>query len=93
MYLAGDHWGILEYNPSIPYDNAIPPARDEEYYLEELRQLYVYRPHVLVPFAWSDIPEHKRYSIKDSPFEQGLRRFVQQAGNTPWFSWRRVLQP
>ena len=91
LFLKADNWGILEYNPSIPYDNAIPPSGDETYYLNELHQLYAFRPHLIVPFAWSDIPEHKRYSIKDAAFERGLRRFVEEAGNTPWFSWRQAL--
>jgi len=93
LYLAGTNWGILEYNPSIPYDNAIPPSGDESYYLSELHQLYAFRPHLIVPFAWSDIPIHKRYSIKGSAFERGLRRFVQEAGNTPWFSWKTMVKP
>jgi hypothetical protein len=91
LYLTGTHWGILEYNPSIPYDNSIPPSSNESYYVSELHQLYAFRPHLIVPFAWSDLPGHKRYSIKDSAFERGLRRFVEEAGNTPWFSWREVF--
>jgi hypothetical protein len=92
LFLASDNWGILEYNPSIPYDNKIPPSADADYYYRELLQVYAFRPHVLVPFAWTDLPEHKRYNIKGAAFERGLRRLVQEVGDTPWFSWRQVLK-
>lgn len=92
LFLSSDHWGVFEYNPSIPYDNAIPASDDERYYLGEIRLLYTFRPHVVVPFAWTDLPEHKRYSIKGSAFERALRRFVEEVGDTPWFSWRQVLR-
>jgi hypothetical protein len=82
---SADHWGVLEYNPSIPQSD------DDDYYLQELRQLYVYRPHLIVPFAWSDLPEMKKYSIKGSAFERGLQRFVAEVGDSPWFSLRPHL--
>jgi hypothetical protein len=92
LFMESDDWGILEYNPSIPYSNAIPPSADEDYYYRELLQVYAFRPHLLVPFAWSDLPEHKRYNIKGAAFERGLHRLVQEVGDTPWFSWRQVLK-
>ena len=79
-------------SPSVPYDNALPPSGDEEYYLQQLLELYAFRPHVLIPFAWSDLPEHKRYNMKGSAFERGLGRFVQEVSDQPWFSWRQVLK-
>ena len=85
---GADHWGILEYNPSVPANESIAPSPDEDYYVQELEELYRFRPHVLVPFAWSDVPEHRRYRIQGSAFERGLRRFVERYGNSPWFSLR-----
>ena len=84
IYRLSNNWGILEYGPSIPNDDGIPPHDDEQYYLRELRQLYSFRPHVIVPFAWTDLPELRRYSIKGTAFERALRRFVQEVGKEPW---------
>jgi hypothetical protein len=77
LSMSSDQWGIPEYNPSVP------PTGDEDYYLTELRQLYAYRPRLIVPFAWTDSPELQKYSIKESAFERGLRRFVAEIGNAP----------
>jgi hypothetical protein len=78
------NWGVLEYNPSSPSQPTIQPSKDEGYYLEELRMLYSFRPHVIVPFPWTDLPEHKQSAIQDNPFERALARFVKEAGRDPW---------
>jgi hypothetical protein len=62
------------------------PSSDISYYLAELRSLYRYRPHVIVPFAWSDVPHHKHMNIQNSTFESALIRFIGEVGNTPWVS-------
>jgi hypothetical protein len=67
---SGLHWGILEYNPSVP------AIDDEHYYMEELRQLAAYRPRLIVPFAWTNLNEHSRYRIQDTAFERALQDFV-----------------
>jgi hypothetical protein len=67
---SGPHWGILEYNPSVPAVN------DESYYLAELRSLYRFRPRVLVPFAWLMPEIHRLYEIKGTALERALRKFV-----------------
>jgi hypothetical protein len=82
---SGD-WGVLEYNPSVPSSN------DDSHFLTELRLLYAYRPHLIVPWAWSDSEDAKRYWIKDSSFERSLRRFIAEAGETPWFSLRSIAR-
>ena len=92
LFMTSDNWGIMEYNPSMPYSNDIAPSNDPRYYINELRLLYNFRPHVLIPFAWSDLPEHKRFSIQGTPFEKSLKQFVQEIGRTPWFSWRKALR-
>ncbi len=92
LFMTSDNWGIMEYNPSMPYSNDIAPSTDLRYYLNELRLLYNFRPHVLVPFAWTELPEHKRFSIKGTTFEKALKQFVQEIGKTPWFSWRAALR-
>jgi hypothetical protein len=92
LYMTSDNWGIMEYNPSLSLNNEIAPNRDLRYFMNELRLLWQFRPHVLVPFAWTDYPHHRQFSIKDSMFEQALKRFVEQVGQTPWFSWRAVLR-
>lgn len=81
---SADHWGILEYNPSVPSSN------NDGYYLAELRRLHSYRPHLIVPFVWSRLPELERYRVQDASFERSLRRFVQEVGETPWFSVRSL---
>jgi hypothetical protein len=85
LFRSADHWGVLEYNPSVPQSD------DDAYYLGELRQLYAYRPHLIVPFAWSDAPDMKKYSIKGSAFERALNRFIAEVGQTPWFSLRPLI--
>lgn len=86
---AGEHWGLLEYNPVVPNDDTIA-FHDSGYIAEELKTLYAFRPHVLLPFAWSDHPYHRKYSIKDSAFEAGLRDFLAEEGDKPWFSWKNA---
>jgi hypothetical protein len=88
LYRTSDNWGIMEYNPSIPYAKHVPPANDIRYYNGELRMLYNFRPHVLVPFAWTDYEDHRTFSIKGSVFERALRQFVQEVGGMPWNSAR-----
>ena len=92
LFMTSDNWGILEYNPSMPYANSIAASNDSRYYINELRLLYNFRPHVVVPFAWTDLPEHKRFSIQGTMFEKSLKQFVQEIGRTPWFSWRKALR-
>jgi hypothetical protein len=79
------NWGVLEYNPSMPVGPADnKPSTDISYYLGELRALYAWRPHVVVPFAWTDIPAQKTLDIQNSTFEAALKRFIADVGNTPW---------
>jgi hypothetical protein len=78
------NWGVLEYNPSMPSQPAMPPGSDEGYYLEQLRMLYSFRPHVIVPFPWTELPEHKSGAIQDRPFERALAEFVKEIGTVPW---------
>jgi len=88
LYRTSDNWGIMEYNPSIPYANSIPPSGDIRYNMDELNMLYNYRPHVVIPFAWSDYPDHKAFSIKGTTFERALHQLVQEIGGIPWSSPR-----
>ena len=92
LFMTSDHWGIMEYNPSMPYNNLIAPSSDLRYYMNELRILYNFRPHVIVPFAWSDLSLHKRFTIQNTVFEKALRQFIQEIGRTPWYSWRATLR-
>jgi hypothetical protein len=92
LFMTSDSWGILEYNPSLPYSNSIAPNSDPQYYAAALRSLWNFRPHLLVPFAWSDDPIHKAADIKGSAFQKALRDFVNSVGKKPWFSWRVALQ-
>jgi len=92
LFMTSDNWGILEYNPSLPYANNIAPSSDPQYYASELRNLWNFRPHLLVPFAWSDDPVHKAANIKNSQFGKALRDFVNDVGKKPWFSWRAILR-
>jgi hypothetical protein len=79
------HWGIFEYNLSVPpRDTDAGPSSDIDYYMAELRKLYEYRPHVIVPFAWTEIPDLKNMDIQNSTFEAALRRFIAEVGNVPW---------
>jgi hypothetical protein len=82
---GGGNWGVLEYNPSMPAGPAgIKPSSDMAYYMGELRTLYAWRPHVIVPFAWTDIPAQKTLDIQNSTFESALKLFIAEVGNTPW---------
>jgi hypothetical protein len=90
--MTSDNWGIMEYNPSLSYSNDVPSSDELPYYMNELRMLWQFRPHVIIPFAWSDLPQHRKFTIQGSTFEQALNRFVRDVGQTPWFSWRAVLR-
>jgi hypothetical protein len=92
LFMTSDNWGVLEYNPSIPYDDKTSPSSDMRYYTNELRLLYEFRPHLIVPVLWSTRTYHRAESIKGSVFERSLHDFVAQVGRTPWFSWRAVLR-
>jgi hypothetical protein len=92
LFMTSDDWGVLEYNPSVPYNNSIAPSDDERYYATELRVLWNFRPHIIVPILWSDLPDHKSLNIKGTAFERALRDFVRAVGKTPWYSWRSVLR-
>jgi hypothetical protein len=46
--------------------------------------LYAWRPHVIVPFAWTDIPAQKTLDIQNSTFEAALKSFIAEVGSTPW---------
>ena len=82
---SGGNWGVLEYNPSMPSGPAgLKPSTDMAYYLGELRALYAWRPHVIVPFAWTDIPAQKTLDIQNSTFESALKLFIEEVGSTPW---------
>jgi hypothetical protein len=69
---SGSHWGILEYNPSVP------AVGDEDYYLRTLRSLYSFHPSIIAPFAWTNAEEHKVYRIQDTAFERALKKFVEE---------------
>ena len=90
--MTSDDWGIMEYNPSVRYANNVPPNPDPQYYASELRNLWNFRLHVIVPFAWTDNSDLKLYDIKDGPFQKALRNLINSIGKTPWFSWRVMLQ-
>ena len=92
LFLTSDNWGIMEYNPSLSYSNDVPSSDDLPYYMNELRMLWQFRPHIIIPFAWSDLPTHRKFSIQGTTFEQALNRFVRDVGQGPWFSWRAVLR-
>jgi hypothetical protein len=82
---SGGNWGVLEYNPSMPVGpEGSKPSTDMAYYIGELRMLYAWRPHVIVPFAWTDIPAQKTLDIQNSTFESALKTFIAEVGSTPW---------
>jgi hypothetical protein len=82
---SGGNWGVLEYNPSMPVGPAgNKSSTDITYYMGELRTLYAWRPHVIVPFAWTDIPAQKTLDIQNSTFEAALKSFIAEVGNSPW---------
>lgn len=78
------NWAVLEYNPSMPLQTGTPPSKDLGYYEQQLQLLYNYRPHVVVPFAWTELPEHLQESIRGTPFERALARFIREIGNNAW---------
>ena len=88
LSMSGEHWGIFEYNLSVPIRAATidGPSKDMTYYMTELRRLYEYRPHVLVPFAWTDLPHLRDIDIQNSTFEAALKRFIEEIGSRPWVS-------
>jgi hypothetical protein len=67
---SGAHWGILEYNPSVP------AAADEDFYVRTLRSLNSFHPAIIAPFAWTDAEQHKQYRIQDTAFERALKKFT-----------------
>jgi len=86
LSMSSRHWGIFEYNLSVPAGPAtnIGPSTDMAYYMAELRKLYEYRPHVIVPFAWTDMPHLKNMDFQNSMFEAALKRFITEVGDKPW---------
>ena len=86
LSMSSRHWGIFEYNLSVPAGPGINtgPSSDMAYYTAELRKLYEYRPHVIVPFAWTDIQDLKNMDIQNSMFETALKRFITEVGDKPW---------
>ena len=92
LFMTSDDWGVLEYNPSVPYSNSLSPSNDPQYYATELRTLWNFRPHLIAPVLWSDYPSHKALSIKGTLYERALRSFVKEVGQSPWFSWRAKLR-
>ena len=88
LSMSGTHWGILEYNLSVPIRAASTsgPSKDMAYYREELQRLHEYRPRIIVPFAWTDMPHLKTVDIQNSTFEVALKTFITEIGNRPWVS-------
>jgi hypothetical protein len=78
------NWAVLEYNPSMPVQAGTAPSGDLDYYRDQLRLLYSFRPHVVVPFPWTELPEHSQTAIKGKPFERALANFIKEVGDTPW---------
>jgi len=85
---ASPDWGIFEYNPSVPVGAGGARGRkastDVFYYLGELQTLNAFHPHVIVPFAWTDISEQRDLNIQGATFETALREFIRMVGSTPW---------
>jgi len=78
------NWAVLEYNPSVSVRAGVPQSNDLDYYVEQLNLLYGYRPHVIVPFAWTELPEQSQYTIQGRPFERALARFIKETGDHEW---------
>jgi hypothetical protein len=78
------NWAVLEYNPSMPSQAGSAPSGDLKYYKDQLRLLYAFRPHVVVPFPWTGLPELSKTAIKGRPFARALASFIKEIGNTPW---------
>lgn len=74
--LSANNWGIFEYNPSVPIRTAQEPSADVEYYLSELKTLAAFRPHIIVPFAWTNEAQLQSYRIQGRAFEAALKRFA-----------------
>ncbi|HEX4997235.1 MAG TPA: hypothetical protein VFY29_03365 [Terriglobia bacterium] len=81
---AGSSWAILEYNPAVLSTPDMPPTSDVNDLLNEMLELYRYRPHIIAPALWSDYPEHQTMIVQDSPFERALHKFVSAVGQSPW---------
>lgn len=92
LAMSGTNWGVFEFNPSMPVGTATGPSTDIAYYMGALRALYAYRPHVIVPFAWTDIPFQKNLNIQNTTFEAALQQFVMEVGRTPWAP-RKTVKP
>jgi len=76
---SAPNWGIFEYNPSMPVGPpGSSPGTDMAYYLRELQMLNSWRPRVIVPFAWTDMPQQKTLNIQNSTFEAALHRFISE---------------
>lgn len=78
------NWAVLEYNPSEPVRTGLQPSNDLDYYVEQLNLLYSYRPHVIVPFPWTEVPEQSQDAIQGKPFERALARFIKDIGDNEW---------
>jgi len=65
----GAPWGIFEYNPRTD---------DEEAALAALRTTRAYGVSIVCPYHWDDFGGENEigYTIKGTPFERALRRFV-----------------
>jgi hypothetical protein len=81
---SGENWGIFEYNASVPVGKAKAASSDMTYFTNELKLLYSYRPHVIVPFAWTNQQDTKSLNIQNSVFEAAIARFISEIGNTAW---------
>jgi hypothetical protein len=81
---SSESWGILEYNPSVPVGKASAASTDMSYFKGELNLLYSYRPHIIVPFAWSNLKEHQALNFQNSAFEAAISQFISEVGNRPW---------
>jgi hypothetical protein len=96
MSSSGANWGILEYNLSMPVGPAgspgSKPSTDMSYYMGELQMLYGWRPHLIVPFAWTNLPFQKTLDIQNSTFETALSRFILEMGNITWTPRKRNAQ-
>jgi hypothetical protein len=78
------NWAVLEYNPSEPVRAGLLPSNDLDYYAKQLNLLYAYRPHIVVPFPWTEVPEQSQDAIQNKPFERALARFIKEIGDNEW---------
>lgn len=81
---SSENWGIFEYNASVPVGKASASSTDMNYFMDQLHLLYSYRPHVIIPFAWSNAQVHKSLNIQNTTFETAIARLIAEVGNTPW---------